>query len=222
MVGNMSGDSQRSRKGQNNARRLNLLIDMALREPTDEHRHHFLQLASHHDISTVADRIRRRATLLIRRERIAGVPIVTARDSLILTLYANAAPKGWFCGWFDGSTICSDQRCISGIGGILTNPQGKEITQFGKYAGALPPFETEIVAAQTILESALQHGVERIRVYTDCRALLELWLKKREDTRLAILRSLAMRFKRIELRLIPRRHNHPANQLARNATADQG
>lgn len=221
MVRDMSEISQHSRNGQNEARWLNQLIDTALREPGEEHRRQIFQLGRHHNITAIAERMRRRATLLTRREHLPGQQIVTARDTLILALYAGAASQGWFCGWCDGSTRQTDQGCSSGVGGILTNPQGGEIIQFTQYVGALPPFETEIAAAQTLLQSALQHGVERLRVHTDCRALLELWLKNRDDQRLATLRSLTKRFRRIELDLVPRQHNHPANLLARSAAINQ-
>jgi ribonuclease HI len=222
MVSDMPEIPQHSGTGQNEARRLNQLIDTALREPGEEHRRQIFQLGSRPNITAIAERIRRRATLLTRREHLPGQQIVSARDTLILTLYAGAAPKGWFSGWCDGSTRQTDQGCSSGIGGILTNTRGGEITQFTQYVGALPPFETEIAAAQTLLQSALQHGVERLRVHTDCRALLELWLKNRDDPRLATFRSLARCFKRMELDLVPRQHNHPANLLARSASINQG
>lgn len=81
----------------------------------------------------------------------------------------------------------------------------------------LRPFDAEIAALAALMQTASEHGAERLRVYTDCDGLVQLWLQARHDSRLDAVRALATRFRRLELRLVPRRHNQSAHRLARKA-----
>jgi ribonuclease HI len=68
-----------------------------------------------------------------------------------------------------------------------------------------------------VLRIALERGVERIRVHTDCKALVRLWRQNPEDRRLASARALANKLRRVVVRLVPRQRNQVANRLARSA-----
>jgi ribonuclease HI len=100
---------------------------------------------------------------------------------------------------------------------LLVNPQGKVIEQIARFAGNLTPFEAEIAALAGVLQTALERGVERIRVHTDCKALVRLWRQNPEDRRLASARALANEFRRFVVWLVLRQHNQVANRLARSA-----
>ncbi len=77
--------------------------------------------------------------------------------------------------------------------------------------------EAELAALATVLEAATGHHIDRLMVYTDSKALAQLWHERREDPRLVHIRQLTSSFKRIRIRAIPRLHNQAANALAKQA-----
>jgi hypothetical protein len=97
------------------------------------------------------------------------------------------------------------------------DPNGRIVSEDSARTDGLDAFQAEIAAAFTLSRTAIDHRAERIRVHTDCKALVELWIQHRDDLRLTQLRALARRLQRFELRAIPRLHNQPANLLARQA-----
>jgi hypothetical protein len=82
-------------------------------------------------------------------------------------------------------------------------------------AAECEPFEAEIAALEAALEATSTVAARRVRVYTDCDALVSLWLQRRQDPRLRRVRYLARRLRRFELRSLPRRHNQVVHRLAR-------
>lgn len=171
------------------------------------------------DSTRLAERVCRRAALLSRRDRSAAESILAARDALVLALYARATPRGTFTTWSDGSSKMTPQELIAGIGGLLMDPQGRIVSRLSRPCRGLDAFAAEIAALEAVQHSAAVLGAERLRVYTDCVALLHLWLESRADARLEKVREQARRFRRFELRALPRAHNQPANRLARQALA---
>jgi len=200
------------------ARLLNDAADRSLRDPSDEHLREFTRLCAPLDASAMAERVRRRAALLTRGDPANRQQILAARDALVLASYRSATPEDWFCAWCDASVVRLEGRPAAGVGGIITDPDGRVVAHFCRRAGELSAFEAEIMALSATLRAALDQAAQRIRVHTDCDALVVLWLKHRDDPRLASVRVLAREFRRIEVRWVPRRHNQRADHLARNAT----
>ncbi len=161
--------------------------------------------------ATLAERVRQRATALARRNRSAGARILAVRDALIEALYRNASPKNWFNAWCDGS---ARPDAPASIGALVLGPDSGVVTRISRVADHISPFEAEIAALEAVLEVAVKRDFRRMRVHTDCRALVELWRAHRADPRLARVRSLAHRIERLELRAVPRLHNQPAHRLA--------
>lgn len=164
--------------------------------------------------TTLAERVRQRATALARRNRSVGARILVVRDTLIEALYRNASPKGWFCAWCDGSARPDGP---ASIGALVLGPDGRVVVRISRVANRISPFEAEIAALEAVLEVAVKRDFRRMRVHTDCRALVELWRAHRADPRLVRVRSLAHRLGRLELRAVPRLHNQPAHRLARES-----
>ena len=81
----------------------------------------------------------------------------------------------------------------------------------------LRALEAEIAAASAVLALARDTGIARMRLHTDCKALVHLWLNQRDDPRLATLRAQARHLDRVHMRLIPRRHNQAAHRLSHAA-----
>ncbi len=195
------------------ARRLNRLIDRCLQAPVPARFDAVLRAASVLEAPAVAERVRRRATVLGRAERQHRRAILTARDKLVLQLYRQAAPAGWYAAWCDGSVSGG----LAGIGGLLLNPRGNRVGELSRAIGACDPFGTELAAACAVLRMALGRGAQQVCAYTDCDALVALWMRQRDDPRLRELCALVRECRRFELRRIPRQHNQPAHRLARRA-----
>lgn len=164
--------------------------------------------------TALGERVRQRATALARRHRSAGARILATRDALIEALYRDASPKGWFIAWCDGSARPDGP---AGIGALVLGPDGRAVARIARAAECISPFEAEIAALEAVLDLAVKHDFRRVRVHTDCRALVDLWRAHRADPRLAPVRSLAQRLERLELRVVPRLHNQPAHRLARES-----
>lgn len=203
-------------EGRRRARALNALIDACLLAPGEHPPRELAICLPAEDVTALAERVRRRATLIARRERPHAEAILTARDALILALYASATPRGAFTAWSDGS---SRQGQAAGIGGLLMDPEGRMVAHLSQPLQGLDAFAAEVAALEAVMRAAADRGAGRLRVYTDCVALLLLWLEKRADPRLEQVRKQAHRFRRFELRALPRLHNQPANRLARQALA---
>lgn len=164
--------------------------------------------------TALAERVRQRATALARRDRSAGPRLLAVRDALIEALYRDAAPKGWFNAWCDGSVRTDGS---AGIGALVLGADGRVVGRISRAVEQPSPFEAEIAALEAVLDLAVKHDFRRVRVHTDCRALVDLWRAHRADPRLAPVRSLAQRLERLELRVVPRLHNQPAHRLARES-----
>lgn len=196
------------------SRDLNALIDAALLDP---HRHETWALARafpRADVTTLCERVRRRATVLARRARTQASAILEARDRLIQALYARDSPRGWCTAWCDGSGAQP-----GAVGGVLADAHARVTEQWSRLVPARDPFATEIAALATAFEIAAAHGAARLRVYTDCVALVRLWHEHRADARLAVARACARQLAHVQLRALPRLHNQLANRLARAARA---
>ncbi len=204
------------------AGRVGQAIDDALYEPVRARVHTVLRLAKGIDTEVLAERIRRRATLHCRRARARCAMILHGRDRLIAAVYAHAAPRGWCSAWSDGSMVMVSGRRRAGIGVLLADHEGEILTRLSRAASCADAFAAELRAAQAALELAQRCGATHVRVNTDCAALVSLWNERRDDERLDRLRTLARGFVRVDLQRIPRRHNQPANRLARAAAAERG
>jgi hypothetical protein len=168
---------------------------------------------------TLAERVRQRAAVLARRHRTESQTILDARDTLILRLYTDATPRGWFTAWCDASVTDPSSDRVVGVGTLILDPNGHLVAEVSRATANGNSFAAEIIAAETTLELALARKAKRLRVHTDCRALVDLWRTHRHDLRLAPVRLLARGFDRLELRTVPRLHNQPANRLARQGSA---
>lgn len=164
--------------------------------------------------TTLAERVRQRATALARRNHSASARILAVRDALVEALYRDASPKGWFDAWCDGSAKPDGP---ASIGALVLGPDSRVVARISRAAGHISPFEAEIAALEAVLEVAVKRDFRHMRVHTDCRALVELWRTHRADPRLARVRTLAHRLERLELRAVPRLHNQPAHRLARES-----
>ena len=201
------------------SRLLNRVIDRALVQPTMQHREELLALAKQRDTQRLAERVRRRATRLSCHERRQAQHILGNRDELIMALYAGRAPEGWANAWSDGSSHRRAAELHAGIGAVLLDKRGQCISRISRYVAGKSAFEAEITALVAVLEDALRYHIERLRVNSDCKALVQLWYEQREDPRLAPVRLLASRFKGLHINAIPRLHNQTANALAKQAAS---
>ena len=165
----------------------------------------------------LAERVLQRGNSLSRKDRPRSEAILEARDNLILAIYAHTSPRGWATGWCDGSSLHTKEGIVAGVGVQLVDDKNKLLVQFGRTVQGHGPLAAEISALATVMEAALKHRVEDLRVYTDCKALVLLWLQHRADTRLDSVGVLAGKLRRFEIRLLPRRHNGPMHRLARQA-----
>jgi hypothetical protein len=190
------------------------VLDRVLLAPTPENREALLRLGVR-DVTTLAERVRRRATRLARRERPRAPQILAGRDRLIAALYARAAPRDWHVAWCDAAHAAGR----AGLGGVLADADGTVIAELARTRTAPDAFTAELAALAALLALARRHGARRLRAYTDCAAASALWQRRRTDPRLARLRVLARGLERFELRALPRLHNQPANRLARAALA---
>ena len=197
-------------------RDLNAQIDAALLAPGRQQAWSIVRTRPEADAAELAERVRRRATVLTRRSATQTAAVLDARDHLIQALYAHDSPRGWCTAWCDGSSDASQRAAV---GGVLVDAQGRTLGQWSRVICARDPFATEIAALASAFEFAAAHGADRLRVYTDCVALVRLWNEQRADERLLVVRARARQFARVQLRALPRLHNQPANRLARAALA---
>lgn len=144
---------------------LNALVDRALERPTRERVRALLAAAT--PSGDLIERVRRRATLLARRQ---GARSVVARDRIVRVLYAAMLRPGWHVAWADASVL---DKHASGIGGLVADGDGRVLIRVCQAVGRLPPFEAEIAAAAALAAAAARRGATHLRLYTDCRALLE-------------------------------------------------
>ena len=204
------------------ARFLNRVIDRALLQPTPAHRDALLAAARQRDTRRVAERVRQRATRLCRREPALAQALLARRDDFIMALYADLAPLGWANAWCDGSSSTQASGLHAGVGVVVLDASGTCIGETGRHVGGKTAFEAELTALMLVLEIALAHDIERLRVHTDSKALAQLWQEHREDPRLAPVRALGSRFRGLHIYAIPRLHNQVANALARQARSHNG
>jgi len=195
-------------------RQINEAIDRALVDPDGVGKDAILRHAATQGVAHAAERLRRRATLLIKRKPQERKSILAARDVLMLAVYRQAAPRGWFVAWCDGSVRPDTDRSRAGIGGILMDGEGKVVMKLSGSVEAVAAFETEVAGLAAVLNAAIDRGAERLCIYTDCVALVRHLHRRRRDPRLAdVLKSMG-KLPGVELRLIPRKHNQPAHALA--------
>jgi ribonuclease HI len=199
-------------------RELNDLIDAALRAPP-AHAGAAAATLPANEPASLAERVRRRATQIARRDRAHTTAILTARDALIEAVYARAAPRAYVTAWCDGTSLASDDRRRAGIGGVLRDAGGARLSAWSRALPACDAFAAEIAALAAALHAALAHGATRVRAHTDCVALHRLWHAHRSDARLAEVRAAAAPLERFELRSVPRLHNQAAHRLARAAVS---
>lgn len=196
------------------AQQLNSILDQALLNPTSSHRHQIQQLIPTHNVEKLVERLRKRATILAKQQPYQRQLILEARDALILTLYAAAAPRGWACAWCDGSYTKIEAQQHAGIGAILMDDRGEIVARISQAIDATDSFSAELTAVVSIMNTALKHDQRQLQVYCDNYGLIQLWLEQRNDNRLAEIRRLAATLDHFLLYPIPRRHNQPAHKLA--------
>jgi ribonuclease HI len=176
-------------------------------------------LISGEETVRLADRVLRRATRLARVRRRASRSILYVRDRIVLAVHHAASPQGWFSGWSDGAVITGEGGRVTRLGAVLVEPSGRVAAELGAGGRSKQSFEAEIEALVTLLKIGLRRGAHRITVHTDCKAVVELWARKRDDPRMRELRSVVGRYERVSLKAVPRRHNQVAHRLA-SATTD--
>jgi ribonuclease HI len=122
------------------------------------------------------------------------------------------------CGFCDASVAAHDDGRAAGVGSIILDASGRTVARISRRSADCEPFEAEIAALEATLDMAagLGEGARRIRVYTDCDALVALWLQRRSDPRLRGVRALARGLRAFQLCRLPRRHNQAAHRLARD------
>ena len=206
------------------ARVLNEIVDRALFAPVPGDPATLAQLLRWQDATRAADRVRSRALRLARRDALRRARVLAACDSLVLALYRHPARRGWLYGWCDAAVVRDRAERRAGIGGIVFDDAARVVARISAQVPEQEPFEAEIAAVQAALSAAAarSHGPRRICLYTDCDALVSLWLRSRRDPRLQAVRALACSFRRFVLRGVPRRHNPVAHRLARSALAPSG
>jgi len=204
------------------ARFLNRVIDRALLQPTPQHRNALLAQARLRETPRLAERVRQRATRLGRHEPALARALLSRRDDLTMALYADLAPPGWANAWCDGSSSRQASGLHAGVGVVVLDASGTCIGETGRYVGDKTAFQAELTALMLVLEIALAHDIERLRVHTDSKALAQLWQEHRQDPRLAPVRALGSRFKGLHIDAIPRLHNQVANALAKQARSRNG
>ena len=199
-------------------RALSEAIDRALLQSSADDRRSALDLLQRRDATRLADRVRLQAARLARARTSQCKRILAAADALVLSLYHQAAPAGWLCGWCDAAVVRAGPRRAAGVGVIVFDESGREIDRICMPIAGREPFEAEIAALEATIEAVARQGRAKCMcVYTDCAALVSLWLRQRSDPRLSAVRTLTGRLRRFELRVLPRRHNQCAHRLAREA-----
>jgi hypothetical protein len=145
-----------------------------------------LELGRREDAAPLADRVRLRAMRLAKSQAAHRSQILTGAESLVLAVYRHAIPRGWMCGFCDASVAAYGDGRASGVGGIILDASGRTVARISRRGADREPFEAEIAALEATLDAAAGLGETtlRIRVYTDCDALVALWLQRRGDPRL--------------------------------------
>lgn len=200
------------------AQRLNTVIEQALLTPSLQHQQQLLQLTTTIPVRQLAERIRKRATLLSKRQRGDTRQLLAERDELIMALYASRVPRGWACAWCDGSSSKLASHYQAGIGGILWDSKSDVIAHFSRAIGEYRAYEAELAAVAATISTALAQQQRRLWVFTDNHGLAQLWREHRNDTRLAEIRRLVSELERFALQALPRQHNQAANALAKKAS----
>jgi hypothetical protein len=213
------GSSVTARARREAARAAGEAIDHALLSSTPADVERALEVLQEHEAPSAADRVRLRAKRLAKTHESQRNSLLDAADALVLALYRRGMPGRWLCGWCDASVGPDRPPHRAGVGAILLDARGRETARISSPIAGCEPFEAEIAALEAVLDAVPPRdgATRRIRVYTDCVALVKLWLQQRRDPRLRIVRELARRFRRFELRSVPRRHNGIAHRLARDA-----
>ena len=193
------------------------MIDRALNNPIEAHLHAIVALVTSYNLYRLAERVRRRATFLMRAEKGDCRKLLAVRDALIMALYAANAPAGWANAFCDGSSLSRNNERHAGIGVIVLSESGQRITQLFSYIGNKSAFEAEAQAVSVVLRAAVKLHLSRIRVHTDNKALVRLWREHRRDTRLDAIRAHVAQVEKLQLCAIPRLHNQAANNLAKQA-----
>lgn len=199
------------------AQQSNRLIDHALLEQMTLSNHTLQQLLHFQPVRQLAERVRKRASLLAKRHHLDSGQLLISRDGLIQQLYAATVPQGWACAWCDGSSLKLDSSYQAGIGGIVWDSAGKEISRPCEHIGTYQAFDAELAAVAAVIRSAIAHQQRQLWVFTDNHGLAQLWQEHREDSRLVEIRELTGKLDRFALQAIPRQHNQPANALAKAA-----
>ncbi len=200
------------------ARVQNEMIDRALLAAAPGGPANTAQLLKRREATSVADRVRLRAMRLASVDASRRSQILAASDALVLAVYRQAAPRRWLYGWCDASVARDGSERRAGVGGIILDDRGKTVARICQRIAERDPFEAEIAALEAMLKAAAAQRDDalRIRVHTDCDALVSLWLQSRGDPRLQVVRALARSLRRFELYSVPRRHNQTAHRLARD------
>lgn len=196
----------------------NRIIDQALLLPSSSHQQQLMQLLQTIPITQLAERIRKRATLIGKRQRGDMRQLLAGRDELIMALYASTAPQGWACAWCDGSSTKLNSHYQAGIGGIVMDSKGNVIARISRAIGDYRAYEAELAAVAAVINTAVAHQQRRLWVFTDNHGLAQLWQEHRDDNRLTEIRHLTSALERFALQALPRQHNQPANALAKKAT----
>jgi ribonuclease HI len=196
---------------------VNIVIDQALLAPSSQHQQQLLKFTNIISVTPLAERVRKRATLLGKRHKGDISPLLAVRDNLIMTLYAATVPQGWACAWCDGSSIKLDAHYQAGIGGIVMDSNGSVIMRISRAIGDHHAYEAELAAVAAVISSSLEHQLRRLWVFTDNHGLALLWQEHRDDKRLAEIRHLVSGLECFALQALPRHHNQPANALAKKA-----
>ena len=199
------------------AQQLNAVIDRALVDWSPAQRQEVLQLKRTRTVRKLAQRVHKRATLLAKRQRRDANRIRQARDALTMALYASTAPEAWAVAWCDGSSMVIKSHRHAGIGGIVMDRDREIVASISEAIGEKSAFAAELAALASVMRTAVDHGLQRLWVYTDNHGLAQLWREQRDDERLAEIRQLGRELERFTLKAIPRRYNQPANALARQA-----
>jgi ribonuclease HI len=217
--GPAAGTDSVRRRTKHEARSLNAAIDAALLDVPERAIATLRPLIDGEETARLADRVVWRATRLARMHRMEGPSILCVRDRIVLALYHAASPHGWFSGWSDGAAISGgDGGRVTRLGVVLVTPSGRVAAELSARGGSRQSFEAEIEALVTLLKIGLRRSAHRIAVHTDCKALVELWTRRRDDPRMRELRAVIGRYERVSLKAVPRRHNQVAHRLASAAT----
>jgi ribonuclease HI len=216
-VARPSIDSTRTRREA--ARALNEALDCALLGYPSAEWQRVLELGREHDVISLADRVRLRGMRLAKSHALHRSRILHAADGLVLAAYCHAARAGWLCGFCDASAMLRGEARGVGIGAVVLDGRGRIVAQVSRRTADCEPFEAEIAALEATLDAAAGLDAPRIRVHTDCDALVALWLEHRRDPRLRGVRERAGRLRGFQLHSLPRRHNRTAHRLARSGAS---